>query len=128
MPISYKLDRARRSILTTATGAITSEDIRSHFQAVRQEQAASYAELIDAQTATGQDLSSTDISNAAGLIEASSCQERFGPRAVVVGSAVAFGMTRMLAILLSDHLAMEIFYDRDEAERWLALSGPPEGG
>jgi len=128
MPISYKLDRARRLILTTATGAITSEDIRSHFQAMQQERAGGYAELIDAHTATGQSLSSTDISNAAALVEASSCHEKFGPRAVVVGSAVAFGMTRMLAILVSDHLAMEIFYDRDEAERWLALSGPLVGG
>jgi hypothetical protein len=127
MPISYMLDSARQRLLTTVSGPIVFEDIRDHLETLRKEQNLGYAELIDARTATTSMLSSADILRLADLARPAVGQRACGPRAVVVNIEVAFGMVRMLGILLTEHSNLEVFRGLDEAERWLAGFRPVEG-
>lgn len=42
-----------------------------------------------------------------------------GPRAIVVSSTGAFGMVRMLSMLLSGRMTIEAFRDVEAARAWL---------
>lgn len=120
MPISYVLDKTRRHVDTTVTGSISVDDILAHFGASRREQALGYAELIDVRGVTPPYPSTSDIWRAANLVRAFNNEETFGPRAVIVGSDLIFGMTRLFTNLITDFLPMRVFRDSKAAEEWLA--------
>jgi hypothetical protein len=48
-----------------------------------------------------------------------------GPRAILVSSSAAFGMVRMLSVLLNPWMPLEVFRDPASAEEWLDLVSPP---
>jgi hypothetical protein len=48
-----------------------------------------------------------------------SLDETLGPTAVVVSSDVAFGMLRMLEILIEDVVVIRPFREYDDAVKWL---------
>jgi len=49
---------------------------------------------------------------------------RLGPTAVIVDSDFAFGMTRMIEVLVEDVALVKPFRDKLEAELWLNHVGP----
>ncbi len=126
MPITFLLDAPRRRIRTTVDGPATVDDVAAHFQTLVRDELVGYADLIDARNATGPGWFSADVRRAAELVRAMGGAGPVGPRAVLVSSAAAFGMARMLSVLLNPWMAMEVFRDADSAEEWLELVAPPE--
>ena len=125
MPISYTLDKARRQIRTTATGAVTVDEIVKHFEAVGRDELLSYPELIDARGVTEPYLSGGEVRRAAEKVVAVCGAEKSGARAVLVNSTVTFGLARMFTTFVVPHFHMDVFRDANEAADWLATWSPP---
>ena len=129
MPISFEVDRERRRIRTTAEGAVTVADVAAHLEDLVERGIEAYSELVDARQATRPGWYSADVRKAADLVTTLGGSARLGPRAVVVTRTAAFGMVRMLSVLLGARLRLEVFRDVASAEEWLngpeAPAGPP---
>jgi hypothetical protein len=118
MPIICSIDHDRRNMVTIASGTIAWEEIRSHLVVERVEGGLSYSELIDGRAATPA-WSSDQAREIVELLTTFSRKSALGPTAVVVSSDVAFGMLRMLEILLCDICIVKPFRDYEAAEQWL---------
>lgn len=127
MPISFEVDRERRRIRTSAVGAVTVADVAVHLEELVQQGIETYAELVDAREATRPGWYSADVRKAADLVSTLGGSAKLGPRAVVVTRAAAFGMVRMLSVLLSARLRLEVFRDVPSAEEWLNGAATPAG-
>ncbi len=118
MTITHSIDHTHRYMKATASGPVDWEDARTHLMAERREGGLSYAELIDARSATPT-WSTTQAREIVGLLKTLGQESRLGPTAVVVSSDLAYGMMRMLEILLEDVCIVRPFRDCDAAEEWL---------
>jgi hypothetical protein len=118
MPITCFFDHDLRTMVAIANGTIAWEEVRSHLLVERLEGGLSYSELIDARVATPA-WSSDHAREIVELLTTFSRKSALGPTAVVVSSDVAFGMLRMLEILLSDICVIKPFRDYEAAEQWL---------
>lgn len=118
MPFRHEMDHASRSMVATADGLITLDDIRRHLDAERREAGLSYAELIDARTATPS-LSSADVRTLVSLVRDMAARQALGPTAVVVSTDYAYGMLRMLDMLVEDVCAIRPFRGIPEGRLWL---------
>lgn len=121
MPITFSLDEPRRRIRTSVEGSVTVEEVAGHFENLLRDQVVGYADLIDARKAKGPGWFSADVRRAAELVRNMGGGVAVGPRAVLVSSAAAFGMVRMLSVLLTPWMTMEVFRDEDSAGEWLDL-------
>ena len=119
MPISFEVDRERRRIRTTAEGSVTVADVAAHLEDLVEQGIETFPELVDARPATRPGWYSADVRKAADLVATLGGSARLGPRAVVVTRAAAFGMVRMLSVLLGARLRLEVFRDVASAEQWL---------
>ena len=127
VPISFEVDRERRRVQTTAEGAVTVADVAAHLEDLVEHGVETYAELIDATQATRPGWYSADVRRAADLIATLGGSPRLGPRAVVVGRAAAFGMVRMLSVMIGSRLRLEVFRDVASAKAWLDGAASPPG-
>lgn len=118
MPITCSIDYDRRYMEATATGPIGWEEILSHLLDERLKGGLSYPELIDACAATPT-WSSAQAREIVALLTSYNRESALGPTAVVVSSDLAFGMIRMLEILLDDVCIVKPFYHYDDAKQWL---------
>ena len=118
MPITCSIDHDRRYMVAIASGPIAWEEVRSHLLVERFEGGLSYSELIDARAATPT-WSSGQAREIVELLTTFSRKSALGPTAVVVSSDIAFGMLRMLEILLVDICIVKPFRDYEAAEQWL---------
>ena len=100
---------------------MTVEEVAGHFENLLRDQVVGYADLIDARKAKGPGWFSADVRRAAELVRNMGGGVAVGPRAVLVSSAAAFGMVRMLSVLLTPWMTMEVFRDEDSAGEWLDL-------
>jgi hypothetical protein len=126
VPITFLVDAPRRRIRTLVEGSVTVDDVGAHFETLLRDQVIGYADFIDARAARGPGWFSADVRKAAELVRTMRGDRAIGPRAVLVSTSAAFGMVRMLSVLLSPWMAMEVFRDPDSAEQWLDLVAPPE--
>jgi hypothetical protein len=116
--LTYSIDHARCEIFAVAEGRITYEEIRRHLGEERAAGGLAYEELIDARTAVP-DVSSEDVRRIVTLLETLGRSGRLGPTAVVVATDVAYGMMRMLEILVERVCVVQPFRDYDAAAEWL---------
>jgi hypothetical protein len=119
MPVNHVVDHKRREMYTTADGPITMDDIRKHLSKEHRDKALAYRELIEAPRATAA-VSTSDVRATVEILRAYGREGVLGPTAIVVGNDLAYGMLRMLAILLEGICELEPFRTRQEAEQWLA--------
>lgn len=128
MIVTLGADGATRVLTVLAEGPVDYEEIRAHVLEERATGALGYRELIDARRATVA-VSADDVRRVVDLVRAEARAARLGPTAVVVSSEVAYGMLRMLEMLVEDVAAIRPFRDYREAVGWLA-GGPadPDGG
>src|SRR5262249_38833683 len=106
MPITFEIDSARDRLRTVVDGSVTVGEVAEHVQALITRRLESLPDLIDARSARGPGWYAADVRKAATMIEALGGAEPFGPRAIVVSSAAAFGMVRMLSVLLGSRLLL----------------------
>jgi hypothetical protein len=121
MPIEFSVDDPKRTIHTEAAGSITYEDIVQHLAQERDARAIPYREIIDATRATPA-FDSYDARRLVETVRGLARQGAFGPTAVLVATDVAYGMIRMLQILLEDVCDVRPFRaaERSAAEAWVA--------
>jgi deoxyhypusine synthase len=119
MPVTHVVDHERREMNTTADGPITMDDIRKHLTKEHRDKGLAYRELIEASRATAA-FSASDVRTTVEILRAYGQKGVLGPTAIVVGNDLAYGMMRMLAIMLEDICALQPFRTRQEAEQWLA--------
>jgi hypothetical protein len=119
MAVTQEVDHDLCEVHTTADGPIRMDDIRKHLTEEHRDKGLAYREFIEASGATAE-FSPADVRRTVGLLRAYAQQGALGPTAIVVGNDCAYGMMRMLAILLEDVCALQPFRTRPEAEEWLA--------
>jgi len=118
MPVIHVVDYGRREVCTIARGPITLDDILKHLNQEHRNKGLAYRELIEASAATPA-FSSSDVRKTVELLRAYGQEGVLGPTAIVVGSEFAYGMMRMLSILLEGICELQPFRTRQEAEEWL---------
>lgn len=91
---------------------------RAHLQRERRDLALTHRELIDARRAMV-GLSATEVREVVELLRSLSRSYRLGRTAVVVSSDVAYGIVRMLQVLVEDICDVHPFLDLGAAEQWL---------
>jgi len=123
MPVIHAVDHERREMYSTAEGPITIDDIRKHLTEKHRDKGLAYRELIEASRATVT-FSPADVRTMVEVLRAYGQEGALGPTAIVVGNDLAYGMLRMLAILLEGVCELQPFRTRQEAERWLAEVSP----
>jgi len=102
-----------------AKGTITLAEVRAYLLRDIQDSEQPYRELIDARRAAVK-LSSAEVQEIVELLRSLSRSYRLGRIAVVVSTDVAYGMMRMLQMLVGDVCVVQPFRDVAEAERWLS--------
>ena len=118
MPITATFDHQHRRVIAVAEGRVTLDEIRSHLEEERQEPALGYSELIDARSVIP-DFPPADIRILVAWLRWLGERTRLGPTAVVVDSDLAFGMVRMVEMLVDDVCQVRPFRDKLDAELWL---------
>jgi hypothetical protein len=118
MTIAHTIDHDHRYMKATASGPVDWEEIRTHLLDERREGGLGYTELIDGRSATPT-WSTAQAREIFELLKTLGRESKLGPTAVVVSSDFAFGMLRMLEILLEDVCIVRPFRDIDAAEQWL---------
>ena len=116
--MTYTIDEVLCTISAIAEGRIAFEEIRRHLEEERAAGGLSYPALIDARTAVP-DLSSDDVRRIVRLLENLGRDGRLGPTAVVVASDFAYGLMRMLEILVERFCVIRPFRDFYGAAGWL---------
>ena len=125
MAITCAIDHDLGYMEAIANDPIGWEEVRTHLRAERFEGGLSYRELIDARAAAPT-WSAAQAREIVALLTAFGRKSVLGPTAVVVSSEFAFGMMRMLEILLEDVCIVKPFRDYDAAVQWLL--DPRESG
>jgi hypothetical protein len=105
-------------MFTTAEGPITLKDICAHIEEERVQGGLGCAELIDARSASSA-VSPEDVRTLVALLQKWSELHELGPTAVVVSTDLAYGMLRMLDILVEQFCVIQPFRDMEMAQRWL---------
>lgn len=118
MAITCSIDHDRRYMVAIASGEITWKDVRSHLHEEYLAGGLRYAELIDGRAALPI-WSSAQAHEIVALLTTFGRESALGPTAVVVSSDFAFGMLRMLEILLEGVCLVKPFHDYAVAEQWL---------
>lgn len=118
MPITATFDHQHRRVIAVAEGRVTLDEIRSHLEEERQEPALGYTELIDARGVIP-DFPPADIRILVAWLRWLGERTHLGPTAVVVDSDLAFGMVRMVEMLVDDVCQVRPFRDKLDAELWL---------
>jgi len=118
MGITATFDHQHRRVSARAVGRITLDEIREHLEEERQEPALGYSELIDARGAIP-DFPPADVRVLVAWLRWLGERTRLGPTAVVVDSDLAFGIARMVEMLVDDVCQVKPFRNKLDAELWL---------
>jgi hypothetical protein len=118
MPITHTIDHERRTMSTIASGRVTLADILQHLTEERRAAGLSCAELIDGRTGSVA-FSPADVRTVVDVLRDLGAKHSLGPTAVLVSTDYAFGMLRMLEMLVDDVCRIRPFRDPSDAERWL---------
>ena len=120
MPASYRIDLERRIILSTASGTLTDEDLRSHQRDVL---ADPHFESTLNQLWDLREVVQIETSNATlGELARARSYAAETKRALVAPRDVQFGMARMFQILHDQAPEdLRVFRNLEEARDWLGL-------
>jgi len=119
MPIIATVDHARREVHAIAVGPVSYDDIERHLLQERRWESLPYREFIDARGA-GPTFTPADVRRIVGVLRSLSGESPLGRTAIVVSSDYAFGLLRMLEMLVEDVCHVKPFLDEREARIWLA--------
>ena len=126
MPIFYRIDKARRLVLSTSSGAFTLADALSHQEKLSADPDfdPSFSQIADLTNSTQFDISPDEIRQLAR-------RNIFSPqsrRALIVSNDLAFGLARMFEILRENlgESGIRVFRSLDEALNWALTPIKPE--
>jgi hypothetical protein len=118
MPFKHVIDHQRGYMEAVVTGPVTWDALQSHWEAELADGGERYPELIDATDATVE-FTAEEVRRLVTILKAAADTRVLGPTAIVVTSDVAFGMVRMMGILVEPSCHIHPFRDRASAEQWL---------
>ena len=118
MAITYSYDAGRKLLETHVSGDVRLSEVDEYFQRVSGEPWFPAASLTDVREAHAS-MPSTDVRAIAALLRRLGPVLRGIPLAVLVGSEVAFGLVRMLGLLLDDDVNVRPFRSAQSALAWL---------
>jgi len=118
VPVSYQIDKARRLVISTASGFLTAADILAHQRQLLGDPDfdPTCSQIVDCTAVTGIDLSADD----ARAVTATTIFSAHSRRAVLVTTDELFGFFRMFKMIREGHgeYGIQVFRDRDEALHW----------
>ena len=123
MPIAVRIDKEADLVSRTVTGSVSGEELIASFQDTldHPDYHPGMKSLMDFRLFDHQ-LGSQDMRKFADFFLERSDAVRGTPTAVVVSQAVSYGLVRMLqAYIEAAPITLEVFYDLEEAERWLGI-------
>ena len=118
MPIARQVD-ATGILRTTISGAVSLDELRNHFVAVKEMGAHNRPEIIDARGVTALAFSARDLPALAEFGREVFKSGEMAPRAFVVHGVVYFGIARLFATLASSWVQLSVFESKASAEAWL---------
>jgi hypothetical protein len=118
MNLITTLDHGRQRLSVKAEGYVTLADIIAHLEDERRAGILSYRELIDGRGARP-DFAAEEVRKLVAVVRELAGSHRLGRTAVIVDNEVAYGMLRMLEMLVDDAAAIRPFRSEQEAEAWL---------
>jgi hypothetical protein len=127
MPVEYIVDKERRLVVSTAWGRVTFAEARAHQERLRDDPDfhSEFDQFLDATAVTALDISIDEAQTIARNSPHFSASSR---RAWVAVSPFLFGMGRMIGIyreIAGGAEQFSVFYDRDQAFKWLGLDALP---
>lgn len=118
MPASYEIDKARRLVVSTASGFLTAADILAHQRKLLVDPNfdPECSQIVDCSGVTGIDLSPDDVR----AVTATTIFAADSRRAVLVATDEQFGFARMFKMMRESQgeYGIRVFRDRDEALHW----------
>jgi hypothetical protein len=120
------MGHAGHTMSTIAEGVVDLEDIRRHLAEEERDGGLTYAELIDARTAVPS-LSPADVRMLVTMLRDLAADHVLGRTAVLVSTDYAYGLMRMLELLVEDVCTVRPFRALADAEAWLRDTGPAAG-
>jgi len=116
--LSHTVDVERNEVTTIAEGTVTLQEVLAHLHREESDSALACGELIDARHAIVK-LSSSDVHQIVEVLRSLARCRRLGRTAVVVSTDVAYGIIKMLQILVEDVCVVQPFRDLTAATLWL---------
>jgi hypothetical protein len=123
MPASFRIDVARRLVLTRAWGVFTAQDLYDHYNTLAADPAfdPSFPQLVDLR-----DVERVDMEPS--IIRRHALERLFGEgtqRALVTSSDVAYELARIYKTF-AEYVPqnVHVFRDMHDAEHWLGLEAP----
>jgi hypothetical protein len=118
MPASYKIDKARRLVISTASGFLTAADLSSHQRRLLGDSDfdPSCSQIFDCTAVTGIDFNAEDV----GALAARTIFSPHSRRAVLVTTDEQYGLFLMFKMIREGHgeYGIRVFRNREEAMRW----------
>ena len=118
MPILSTIDHEHSQIRAVAVGPVTYADVESHLQQEKAWKSLSYREFIDGRGA-GLVLTSADVRRIVEMLRSLSRESKLGRTAILVSTDYAYGLMRMLEMLVEDVCQIRVFREEQEARAWL---------
>jgi hypothetical protein len=119
MPAFFKIDKERRIVMTTASGAFTLDDALDHQQRLRNDPEfdPSFSQLLDLTHVSSIEIGPADVRRLAEENLFSSKSRR----AILVNSDLAFGLARIFEVHRESagESGINVFRDLDEALDWI---------
>jgi hypothetical protein len=119
MPIILGVDHECKQVDAVAVGPVTYADVENHLLTEKHFGGLAYKEYIDGRCA-GVLFTPAEIRQIVTLLRRLGQESKLGPTAVLVPTNIAFGLMRMLEILVEDVAVVRPFRDEQEARGWLA--------
>jgi len=120
MPIILKVDHEGHYVDSVAIGSISYANVENHLLTERYFKGLTYKEFIDARGA-GISFTPAESRQIVELLQNLGRESKLGPTAVLVSNDVAFGVIRMLEVLVEDACDVKPFREEQEARAWLAM-------
>jgi hypothetical protein len=123
MPASYQIDKARRLVISTASGSLTAADILAHQRKLLGDSNfdPDCSQIVDCTAVTGIDLSPDDVRE----VTAATIFSAHSRRAVLVATDEQSGFASMFKIMreAQGEYGIRVFRDRAEALSWALAEG-----
>lgn len=123
MPVTLGVDHKQRQVNAVAMGSVTFADAQAHMQLETRENARAYRKYVDFRGA-GIQISPAEIRQIVEQLREVAQKVKIGPTAVVVSTDQAYGMMRMLEMLVEDVCEIRPFREEAEARAWLEARSP----
>jgi hypothetical protein len=121
MPVTYKIDAARRLIHTTCSRPLTFTEVMEHFRTLKEDPACTgrLDVLLDVSEADSLPVSS-QLGPISAELDAVRAKVQFGVCAIIATRDAMFGMMRIFEVVAGPYFrAIRVFREAAEAQAWL---------